>query len=58
MYLNDAFTVPASLAGMPSMSIPSGVDNHQLPLGLQIITDHFDEQTMLNVALALEEAVK
>lgn len=58
MYLNDAFTVPASLAGMPSMSIPSGVDNYGLPLGLQIITDHFDEQTMLNVALALEESVR
>ncbi len=57
MYLNDAFTIPASLAGMPAMSVPAGFDKDGLPLGLQLIANHFDEQSMLNVALALEEEV-
>ncbi len=56
MYLNDIFTISASLAGMPAISIPSGFDKDALPLGLQIITNHFDEQTMFNMALALEES--
>ena len=55
MYLNDIFTIPASLAGMPAASIPSGFDSDGLPLGLQIISNHFDEQAMFDVALALEE---
>jgi aspartyl-tRNA(Asn)/glutamyl-tRNA(Gln) amidotransferase subunit A len=55
MYLNDVFTVPANLAGLPAMSIPAGFDNNNLPLGLQIIANNFDEQTMLNIALAIEE---
>lgn len=55
MYLNDAFTIPANLAGLPAMSVPAGFDKDGLPLGLHIITNHFDEQTMFNVALALEE---
>ncbi len=58
MYLNDIFTIPASLAGMPAISIPAGFDENQLPLGLQIIANHFDEQTMFNVALALEELLE
>ena len=58
MYLNDAFTIPASLAGVPSMSVPVGFDKDGLPLGLQIITKHFDEQTMFDVGLALEEGAK
>lgn len=57
MYLNDIFTIPASLAGMPAMSIPAGFDHNHLPLGIQIIANHFDEQTMFNVALALEESL-
>lgn len=55
MYLNDAFTIPANLAGLPAMSVPAGFDNDGLPLGLQIITNLFDEQTMFDVALAIEE---
>lgn len=55
MYLNDAFTIPANLAGLPAMSVPAGFDKDGLPLGLHIITNHFDEQTMFDVALALEE---
>jgi len=55
IYLNDVFTVPSNLAGLPAMSVPAGFDNQGLPLGLQIISKHFDEQTMFNVALAIEE---
>ena len=58
MYLNDAFTVPASLAGMPAISVPAGSDNDGLPLGLQFITNHFDEENMFNMALAFEETSK
>ena len=55
MYLNDAFAIPANMAGLPAMSVPVGFDKDGLPLGLQIMTNHFDEQTMFDVALALEE---
>lgn len=58
MYLNDVFTVPANLAGLPAISVPAGFDEQELPLGLQIIGKHFDEQTVLNVALAIEESNK
>ncbi len=56
MYLNDVFTVPASIAGLPGISIPASLNKNGLPLGLQVLTKSFDEQTMLNVALALEES--
>ncbi|MGE4323858.1 MAG: Asp-tRNA(Asn)/Glu-tRNA(Gln) amidotransferase subunit GatA [Sphingobium sp.] len=55
MYLNDVFTVPASLAGLPAMAVPGGLDGQGLPLGLQIIGRALDEQTVLNAGLALEE---
>ena len=55
MYLNDVFTVPSSLAGLPAMSVPGGVDELGLPLGLQIIGQPLDEQGVLNAALAIEE---
>jgi aspartyl-tRNA(Asn)/glutamyl-tRNA(Gln) amidotransferase subunit A len=55
MYLNDAFTIPANLAGLPAISVPFGHGDEGLPLGLQIITKHFDEKSMFDVALALEE---
>jgi aspartyl-tRNA(Asn)/glutamyl-tRNA(Gln) amidotransferase subunit A len=55
MYLNDVFTVPINLAGLPAISIPAGYDKNNLPLGLQLVGKSFDEQTILNVALALEE---
>jgi len=55
MYLNDVFTVPASLAGLPAMSVPGGLNSAGLPLGLQIIGKSLDEQGVLNAALALEE---
>ncbi len=55
MYLNDVFTVPSSLAGLPAMSVPGGLDKAGLPLGLQIIGRALDEQGVLNACLALEE---
>lgn len=58
MYLNDVFTVPASLAGMPSMSVPAGLDAQGLPLGLHIIGRAWDEQTVLNTGLAIEKAAR
>jgi aspartyl-tRNA(Asn)/glutamyl-tRNA(Gln) amidotransferase subunit A len=55
MYLNDVFAVPASLAGLPAISVPAGLDGQGLPLGLQIIGKALDEQGVLNAALAFEE---
>ena len=55
MYLNDVFTVPSSLAGLPAMSVPGGLDGAGLPLGLQIIGKPLDEQGVLNAGLALEQ---
>jgi aspartyl-tRNA(Asn)/glutamyl-tRNA(Gln) amidotransferase subunit A len=55
MYLNDVFTVPASLAGLPAMSVPGGLDKDGLPLGLQIIGKPLDEQGVLNASLAIEQ---
>jgi aspartyl-tRNA(Asn)/glutamyl-tRNA(Gln) amidotransferase subunit A len=56
MYLNDVFTVPASLAGVPAMSVPAGLSGEGLPLGLQVIGKHFDEETVFAVSAALERA--
>ena len=56
MYLNDVFTVPASLAGVPAMSVPAGLSAEGLPLGLQIIGRHFDEETVFAVSAAIETA--
>ncbi len=54
MYLNDVFAVPASLAGLPAMSVPAGLGREGLPLGLQLIGRPFDEQGVLNAGLAIE----
>jgi aspartyl-tRNA(Asn)/glutamyl-tRNA(Gln) amidotransferase subunit A len=55
MYLNDVFTVPADLAGLPAVSVPAGLSDG-LPLGLQIIGRAFDEATVLRVGQVLETA--
>jgi aspartyl-tRNA(Asn)/glutamyl-tRNA(Gln) amidotransferase subunit A len=55
MYLNDVFAVPASLAGLPAISVPAGLNEQGLPLGLQLIGRALDEQAVLNAALAFEE---
>ena len=55
MYLNDIFTVPINLAGLPAISIPAGHDKRGYPLGLQVIGKAFDEQNILNIAFSLEK---
>lgn len=55
-YLGDVFTTPSSLAGVPAMALPIGLsENTKLPIGLQVIGKHFDEQTVFNIAEALEQ---
>ena len=54
MYMNDIFTIPASLAGLPCLSQPVGLSKNGLPLGLQIIGNNFDEMTILKIAKILE----
>jgi aspartyl-tRNA(Asn)/glutamyl-tRNA(Gln) amidotransferase subunit A len=57
MYLNDIFTVPINLAGLPGISIPAGKDKNNYPLGLQVIGKPFDEQNILNISYALEDKI-
>jgi len=57
MYLNDIFTVPVNLAGLPGISIPAGLDKKGYPLGLQIIGKAFDEQNILNIAYSMEDKI-
>ena len=54
MYLNDVFTVPLNLAGVPGMSVPAGLDANGLPLGLQVIGKPFDEATVFRAGHAYE----
>ncbi len=56
MYLNDVFTVPASMAGVPALSVPAGLDGAGLPLGLQVIGRPFDEESLIAVGHVLEQA--
>ena len=56
MYLNDIFTVPASLAGLPGISIPVGLDQAGLPVGIQLIANSFDEPNLISVAHTLEKS--
>ncbi|MBV7259223.1 Asp-tRNA(Asn)/Glu-tRNA(Gln) amidotransferase subunit GatA [Erythrobacter crassostreae] len=55
MYLNDVFAVPASLAGLPAMSVPATINSDGLPLGLQLVGKPFDEQMVLNAGLAIQQ---
>lgn len=56
MYLEDVFTVPANMAGIPGISIPAGLSANGLPLGLQLLGRPFDEETLFRVGAVLEEA--
>jgi aspartyl-tRNA(Asn)/glutamyl-tRNA(Gln) amidotransferase subunit A len=56
MYHNDVFTVPANLAGLPGLSVPAGLDEGGLPLGLQIVGRPFDEETVLRAGAVIEAA--
>ena len=55
MYLNDIFTVPASLAGIPGISVPFGKNKDNLPLGVQLLSKQFNEQIILDAGLYLEK---
>lgn len=55
MYLSDIFTIPANLAGLPALSLPCGFSAEGLPIGLQIIGKHFDEETLLRAAYTFEQ---
>ena len=57
MYLNDIFTIPANLAGVPAISIPSGLDDAGLPVGIQLTAPALDEPTLFRAAHALESAL-
>jgi aspartyl-tRNA(Asn)/glutamyl-tRNA(Gln) amidotransferase subunit A len=56
MYLSDFYTIPVNMAGLPGISIPCGLDEQGLPIGLQIISTHFQEEKILHVAHAYEQA--
>ncbi len=56
MYLSDIFTLPINLAGLPALSVPSGLDSKKLPVGLQLIGKHFDEAQILHIAAAYEKS--
>jgi aspartyl-tRNA(Asn)/glutamyl-tRNA(Gln) amidotransferase subunit A len=58
MYLNDVFTVPANMSGVPGISVPAGLDVNGLPLGLQVLAKPFDEETVFTVGAALEHAAR
>jgi len=55
MYLSDIFTIPANLAGIPAISVPCGLTAAGLPIGLQLMTKPFDEETLLKTAYAFEQ---
>jgi aspartyl-tRNA(Asn)/glutamyl-tRNA(Gln) amidotransferase subunit A len=56
MYINDIFTVPANMAGLPGISVPAGLDAAGLPLGLQVIARPFDEAALFRGAMVIERA--
>ena len=58
MYLNDVFTVPVNLAGLPAMSVPVGLDKENLPIGMQLIWNSFDEESILSIASCIEKSAK
>jgi aspartyl-tRNA(Asn)/glutamyl-tRNA(Gln) amidotransferase subunit A len=58
MYLSDIFTLSANLAGIPGMSVPCGFSRNHLPIGLQLMAEHFDEETLLKVAFNFEQATE
>ena len=57
MYMNDIFTVPANLAGLPALSLPVGLDELGLPLGVQLIGNNWQEPLLLNTAFNLENTL-
>ena len=58
MYINDVFTVPVNLAGLPAISVPVGLDKENLPIGMQLIGNSFDEESILSIASCIEKSAK
>ncbi|MDR0899262.1 MAG: Asp-tRNA(Asn)/Glu-tRNA(Gln) amidotransferase subunit GatA [Lactobacillaceae bacterium] len=58
MYMNDMLTIPVNLVGLPGLSINAGFNSENMPIGMQIIGNKFDEQTVYQVAYAFERATK
>jgi Asp-tRNAAsn/Glu-tRNAGln amidotransferase A subunit and related amidases len=58
MYLQDIFTIPANLAGLPAISVPSGFDSRQMPLGLQLIGPQMCDVPLIQYAYAFEQATQ
>lgn len=58
MYLSDICTVSVNIAGLPGISIPCGLDSNGMPIGMQLIGNKFNEETILNVAYAMEKEIK
>ena len=56
MYLSDIFTLSANLAGIPGLSVPCGFSKESLPIGLQIVGKHFNEEKLLQIAYTFEQA--
>lgn len=56
MYLSDIFTIPCNLAGLPGLSLPCGFNKEGLPIGLQVLSDYFQEEKILRVAYAFEQS--
>ena len=56
MYLNDVLTVPASLAGLPAISVSASLNSDSLPIGLQIIGRPFEESSILSAASVIEDS--
>jgi aspartyl-tRNA(Asn)/glutamyl-tRNA(Gln) amidotransferase subunit A len=54
MYLSDVFTIPVNLAGIPALSVPAGFSSDKLPIGIQLIGNHFEEEKLLTVGHQFE----
>lgn len=57
MYLSDIFTTPVNLGGFPAMSVPVGLDSNNMPIGLQLIANHFGETQLMQVSYLLENNI-
>ncbi len=55
MYLEDIYTISVNLAGLPGISVPTGYDKQKLPIGVQLLAKHFDEQTLFDAASVVED---
>ena len=55
MYLEDVFTLPANLAGVPGLAFPAGFDSDGLPIGIQLMGKHFDEETLFKLAYVFQQ---